>query len=412
MGKNSWEISHVLSMVHAATTHLSAREIATRLNMRYGTNRTVDAIRWRLHTFRSEYQLVDNTGLVDTQKSKKILAELLMEHGLTEDDVNLNCFPRQISTTTGVAANPIFSDPTMVNLIPPVDRANQVVLPSDLICRDSQMTANVTEGSPRLRASPGDKVSLFYQENGHVTLPDVTPGKPPGAGLVYVYGTSKAQANDTLLSIHKVWNEDGTGGNGQGELLGMRSFDDGRCYQINPGPISKSRQMQYPHVADSVMGADQWCEIDVKMPITDTGIYTLYWVWDWPTAPGAQGFPNAQGSHERMFSLIEGSHYQLLDMSNKITDDRMKQIEELEQLIDEKSQELMKLDAFGRQLSTDAADQLSSSGTAAREKRAKQIGHSIQGLSIEEQISQNTAQATAIKQKLDELREEYKVLSG
>ena len=126
---------------------------------------------------------------------------------------------------------------------------------------------------------------LQYQENGHVTLPDVNPQKPANGGIVYVYGTSQPQANDSLLSIHKVWDNSGTGRDGRGTLIGAFNFDDGRCYQVNEGAISKARQRYFGHVADSVMGADLWCQNVVSLPkqLELNTLYTLYWVWDWPS---------------------------------------------------------------------------------------------------------------------------------
>ncbi|PWY91168.1 hypothetical protein BO70DRAFT_86924 [Aspergillus heteromorphus CBS 117.55] len=184
---------------------------------------------------------------------------------------------------------PDFSDPTMTYLIPPDDRANQsLILPTDRMCKSTQQTYNVTEGSPRLQASAGAAIALRYQENGHVTLPWNQPGKPKNRGTIYVYGTTQPKENETLLGVHKVWNADGTGGDRRGVLLSTQNFDDGRCYQINNGNISEYRQGEYPHVANTLMGADLWCQQDLALPSDAPSgkLYTLYWVWDWPTAPG------------------------------------------------------------------------------------------------------------------------------
>ena len=42
------------------------------------------------------------------------------------------------------------------------------------------------------------------------------------------------------------------------------------------------------------MGADLWCQADITIPssVPAPGVYTLYWVWDWPTAIGTIGQPN------------------------------------------------------------------------------------------------------------------------
>jgi hypothetical protein len=182
-----------------------------------------------------------------------------------------------------------FSDTTMTFLIPPSSRANvTLVLPSDKLCKDTQQERTQTAGSPRLQASAGDAVALRYQENGHVTLPWNQPGKPANRGTVYVYGTTKPKVGEKILDVHGIWNSDGTGGDGRGVLLSKQNFDDGRCYQINSGNISQARQQEYPHQANQLMGADMWCQQDIKLPSTapTSKLYTLYWVWDWPTLPG------------------------------------------------------------------------------------------------------------------------------
>jgi hypothetical protein len=184
---------------------------------------------------------------------------------------------------------PGFSDPLMTNLIPPNTQPNNTVLSTTRICSASQQTYNQTAGNPRLQAPAGAAIALRYQENGHVTLPQNQAGKPPNRGTVYVYGTTDPRENDTLLAIHKVWNGNGTGGDGRGVLLSTQNFDDGRCYQINSGNISTIRQKTFSHQANQLMGADLWCQQDIALPSdAPTGKpYTLYWVWDWPTLPSA-----------------------------------------------------------------------------------------------------------------------------
>ncbi|KAJ5174852.1 uncharacterized protein N7482_000729 [Penicillium canariense] len=182
-----------------------------------------------------------------------------------------------------------FSDTTMTYLLPPSSRANvTLILPTDKLCKSTQQTPNQTDGSPRLQASAGAAVALRYQENGHVTLPWNQPGKPKNRGTIYVYGTTQPKTGEKLLDVHGVWNSNGTGGDGRGVLLSQQNFDDGRCYQINSGNISESRQEEYPHQANQLMGADMWCQQDIRLPSTAPSgkLYTLYWVWDWPTAPG------------------------------------------------------------------------------------------------------------------------------
>ena len=183
-----------------------------------------------------------------------------------------------------------FNDGKMTYLVPPGSRSNvSQILPSDKLCKDTQQNQFQAQGSPRLQASPGDPIALRYQENGHVTLPNTQPGKPKNRGTVYVYGTTQPKVGEKLLDVHKQWNEQGTGGDKRGVLLSVGNFDDGRCYQINGGNISTERQKEYPHTANQLMGADLWCQQDIRLPTNAPSgkPYTLYWVWDWPTAPGA-----------------------------------------------------------------------------------------------------------------------------
>lgn len=190
-------------------------------------------------------------------------------------------------------------DKGMVYLLPPNGRdPTQGILPSDTVCfPDHQQEAKQTDGSPRLQAAPGDMVTLRYQENGHVTLPENQPGKPPNRGTIFVYGTTQSAPDDKLLDVTQ-WNADGSAGNKKGKLLGTYNYDDSQCYQVNGGPISAQRQKQFPHTADKLMGGDLWCSNAVALP-KDTASgkpYTLYWVWNWPTAVGTPGQP--QGKNE------------------------------------------------------------------------------------------------------------------
>jgi hypothetical protein len=95
---------------------------------------------------------------------------------------------------------------------------------------------------------------MKYLENGHVTLPQYTPGKPPGSGTVFVFGTSQANYNEPLADVLQ-WTTNGTGGDGRRRLLTAQNFDDGRCYQINSGNISIARQQEWPDPAPDHPGS-------------------------------------------------------------------------------------------------------------------------------------------------------------
>jgi hypothetical protein len=194
--------------------------------------------------------------------------------------------------------SPSFSDTAMTNLIPPNGRSTgNEILSTDPMCMPSQQSQTQTAGSPRLQAAAGSAIALRYQENGHVTLPNNQPGKPANRGTVFVYGTTQPSSSDTLLGIHKVWNANQTGGDKRGVLLSSQNFDDGQCYQVNSSPISAQRQAEFPHTADALMGVNMWCQQDIALPANAPSgqPYTLYWVWDWPTAPGVDpGVPNGK----------------------------------------------------------------------------------------------------------------------
>lgn len=89
----------------------------------------------------------------------------------------------------------------MTYLLPPDSRDGNALLPTDPICKQTQMNYNQTLGSPMLSALTGDTILLMYQENGHVTLLEQTPGKA-SSGVVSVYGIAVPSPSDSLLAIH------------------------------------------------------------------------------------------------------------------------------------------------------------------------------------------------------------------
>ena len=178
--------------------------------------------------------------------------------------------------------DPNFNDFQMQHLLAPSSSGASV--PHERICKATQTIGNYTNALPPLLAWPGAVIALQYQENGHVSLPNLTPQKK-SSGTVYIYGTSSPSNEDSLTSIHGVWNTVGTGGDRRGRLLASRNFDDGQCYQINEGPLSKERQKKYPKPPKEPQGADLWCQNDIQLPLDISQLYSLYWVWDWPSGP-------------------------------------------------------------------------------------------------------------------------------
>lgn len=196
--------------------------------------------------------------------------------------------------------NPLFKGDISDDLrqLPPNGRTQgDVLLKTDALCSPQQSTSNYTADFPMLVTAPGDFIALRHQENGHVTLPTTQQNKPRNRGTIFIYGTDQARANDTLMSIHGVWNADGTGGDQRGRLLATRNYDDGQCYQVNSGAISTSRQKQFQKVAANPMGSDMWCQSDLQLPtdLTTGANYTLYWVWDWPTLSKANAMVGDKG---------------------------------------------------------------------------------------------------------------------
>ncbi|KAH8704537.1 hypothetical protein GQ44DRAFT_630154 [Phaeosphaeriaceae sp. PMI808] len=193
-----------------------------------------------------------------------------------------------------------FSDNMMTYLLPPLASGRTRIDGSDLLCAPTQRSANQTNNFPRLLASPGAYVAMRYLENGHVTLPKNQLGKPNGAGTVYVFGTSEPNENELLMDVLQ-WTRDGTGGSKRGRLLTAQNFDDGRCYQINNGNISITRQENFPNPVKGQPGSvhEQWCETDVLIPINVTidSAYTIYWVWQWPTALSSPGLPDGKDEY-------------------------------------------------------------------------------------------------------------------
>jgi hypothetical protein len=159
---------------------------------------------------------------------------------------------------------------------------NQIIArdASTPMCKSSQTPGAYTSQFPKLTAAAGSSAAMMYQENGHVTNPMLQPTRPFRSGNVFVYGTTQASASDKFLSIHNVWNAEGTGGDGRGKLLASHFFDDGDCFQnraADPTTISQTR------VAASGLQS-LYCQTDVQIPsdLQNGDTLTLYWVWDWP----------------------------------------------------------------------------------------------------------------------------------
>jgi len=144
-----------------------------------------------------------------------------------------------------------------------------------VVCKP--LSSSNTAQYPPLKAAAGDYIAMQYQENGHVTQPDLTV-RPYRGGNVYVYGTMHHQDSDGINDVLNAWTVDGKGGNQKGKLLATHYFDDGQCFQNAPGnPIAQERKAKY--------GVDElFCQTDIQLPedLPSKGTYTLIWVWNWP----------------------------------------------------------------------------------------------------------------------------------
>ena len=175
----------------------------------------------------------------------------------------------------------------MTHLLSLSRRPDNIILSTDLICMPSQQWPETTAEDQVLKAPSENQIVLHYQKNGHVTLPSNTSGKAT-SGTVSIYGTNQSLSSDTLHDIHNVWNALSTGGDCQGRLLAQQPFDDSMCYQPNTERISQERQALYS--SDPLQGKNRWCGNKVQIPDdVMKGLYTIYWVWDWPTSSRTPG---------------------------------------------------------------------------------------------------------------------------
>ena len=207
--------------------------------------------------------------------------------------------------------DPGYNGDTMDYLVPALETGRTRINSSDLLCHPSQLTSNYTSNYPMLQVSPGGYVSMKYLENGHVTLPQNQAGKPKAAGTIFVYGSTQPKNDEKIVDV-LAWSHDGTGGDGRGSLLAAQNFDDGRCHQINSGAISTQRQQQFPdRVPDQpTSNVEQWCETDLEIPSSaaPNSRMTLYWIWQWPTAPGVDPiYPNGKDEYYTTCADIESS---------------------------------------------------------------------------------------------------------
>ncbi|XWW99654.1 hypothetical protein V2A60_007665 [Cordyceps javanica] len=181
------------------------------------------------------------------------------------------------------STDPVWKDAIPQNLLPP---AGQSAYSGDEIINKYDFSES--PAFPMLQAAPGDHVALIHLENGHTSLPQNQPKKPRNRGTIFIYGTADPKPKERLFDVHLAWNRAGTGGDKRGRLLATRNYDDGQCYQPNPGDISNERAKAL--AADGAShDRELRCQSDIQLPddLKSGSTYTLYWYWDWPDLDAA-----------------------------------------------------------------------------------------------------------------------------
>ncbi|KAH8691704.1 hypothetical protein GQ44DRAFT_626685 [Phaeosphaeriaceae sp. PMI808] len=244
------------------------------------------------------------------------VAPVAMSHTWIEQLRNINeqgeyfgeyGYPRGMVSKT----DPGFSGFSM-NFEIPAYQSKVFIDQTTALCHKSQTKQLQSQDRyPRLKAVPGGFIAMRYQENGHVTKPLNQKGKPEKAGTVFVYGTTNPKEDERLANVLQ-WTQDGKGGDGRGTLLTMNDFDDSRCYEINETLESQKRRKAAPNYAigqanDGLGTYPLMCETNLQLPKTATVSepYSLYWVWQWNTAPGGIDPNYPKGKDEYYSTCID-----------------------------------------------------------------------------------------------------------
>jgi hypothetical protein len=204
-----------------------------------------------------------------------------------------------------------FDQESNVWLLPPA-RNPPFINKVDLLCHPSQRVPNQAGSFSRLQTTPGNMIAMRHAENGHVTIPGGglnLVGKPEKGGTVFVFGTDQPRPDETLEPVLH-WTRDGKGGDRRGRLLTAQNFDDDRCYQLRTvrTVLGEARRLQTPNPPPGQPDSDHelLCETNVRLPgdVTVGQPYTLYWVWQWPSAPQQLPGP-VNGKDEYYTSCID-----------------------------------------------------------------------------------------------------------
>lgn len=153
------------------------------------------------------------------------------------------------------------------------------------LCHPAQQVANgyTNPQYPRLNASVGSWIALTYQENGHVSAPQVPEGRPYRSGNIYVYATTTLR-DEEFSAVHGNWTAEGTLQSGR--LIATRFYDDDNCFQ-NQGSGSTPINAERKAAANGLASVD--CQSDIKIPEDiESDVLAVYWVWDWTLNPNMQ----------------------------------------------------------------------------------------------------------------------------
>ncbi|KAI5290685.1 hypothetical protein KEM54_000755 [Ascosphaera aggregata] len=197
----------------------------------------------------------------------------------------------------------------VLNMYAPAS-AKGTLPPSAPLCKNTQQSENYTEyGGKRygpIEAAPDSWLALFYQDNGHVTNPSLQQGKQRGGGHVFVYGSPKF---DPSRTFQEIWDSEAhnftqpKNSNGDLQLLAIRNFDDGVCRQGSQNnAITRLRDKKYPNnKQDAAQQGDVYCQSDFRLPGNIKDMYTIYWIWNWPSYKQGPHGEETSISHDEVY---------------------------------------------------------------------------------------------------------------
>lgn len=134
---------------------------------------------------------------------------------------------------------------------------------------DQTDPTNYSQQYPRLVVKAGDNIVANYTENGHVTQDKLAPDNKPHPGQYKWYWTGiPFQGSTTDGSQIALFSDL----DDKFLLSGPSNFDDGRCAESDNNSMGRTGPTN--------------CQSHLTIPAgTKPGIYSLYWVWNFPKVP-------------------------------------------------------------------------------------------------------------------------------